>query len=391
MFRNSRKNRTKAKALTSPDPRRVSLCSAGANQTPLAKFKSASVTVEKKELSEMITSMKAQGYALVSFAFKGEQWTREAVDAWLNDGGYEGYTVEGDTGDFTVKSDEAPEGDTREITTDDGVVVLLTKTPEEEAPAEDEAPAAEEAGSEVQPVATAEKAAPLSEERCKSLYTVSEFANLIRDLRWLVNDVSYDTVYGEGSTPDADREAVVAELKTAGQQLLNTFARLVNLEVDQMAEAFKSATGETAMNTEDNKTAETPAEKSEATVETPAVETAAEAPETAADEETPAEKTGDEAPAAEATDEQAPAWFGAFAASITKSVDTLTERVNAVETAQKADDGEGTEKSEEKSEVIPARKSEDASEEVNGTSASKAEKDATDRVESLRFKGALGF
>lgn len=406
MERKARTKKTSAKALTSPAPRRVSLCKAGANQTPLAKFKGVHITVQKKELPDMITSLKADGFAIVSFAFKGDQWTNDAVTAWLTDGGYTETNVEGAAGDFTVKGEDAPEdATTREITTDDGVVITLAKAAAEETPAVETAePAAEDAGSAVQPVAKSEdegfggfiercKAAGVPEARLKSLYTVSEFADLIRSLKWLVNDLSYDVLYDQAEAADGQNEAaelqgrnaVLTELKSIGTQLLAAFATLVNVEVGELGESFKSAKEDTAMKTNETPAAETPAVETPA-VETPAVETPAAEVETPA-VETPEAEVAVETPAADEKSE-APAWFTNAMSQITKSVETLTERVSVVEKSASSDEETGTETVVN----VPARKSEDADEaNTNSTTATPAEKSATDKVEDLRFKSALGF
>lgn len=433
MDRTPRKTKVKANALTAPRPRRVSLCRAGANQTALNTAKSESVLVEKKELETMLTAMKSQGFAIAEVAFKGEQWTRAAVDGWMTAGGYTDLTVIGEDGAYTVTSASgAAEGETRTVKTEDGVAVTLVKLPEGEAVVEDGA------ASDVQPVAkSAEapveggpadratitiasdavgngvdivgdvavkgaldiveraKAVALGEERCKSLYTVSSMASLIRDLRWMVNDMGYDVLYADNDDAQKPaREAVIAELKAIGQQLLNAFAALVSLEVADMADAFKSATedamtdtttkspiGETAIvdvptdnvapgvgddaKGKDDKGGKDPAEGTEASTEAPVADAAK------------TEDTGQ--------GESAPSWFASFAEGITNSVKSLTERVDAIDVAKSASGAAEP----EVVTAIPASKSADANEQPSASEVQKAQ--TADAFHARRLKAALGL
>lgn len=423
MERQSRRTRTKANALTNPQPSRVSMCKAGANQTPFAGLKSESVTLSQKtELPNMITKLKAAGYEVLSFAFKGDNWNRAAVDGWLSSGGYVGVEVSGEDGSYVATSAEVPawaeQAEKREIATDDGVTVTLMKAPEEA----ETAPVAE-AGSEVQPVApeaatkspmeiAAEKmasataalaalkgsmrvAANKSEERKKSLYTVTSLGSVIQDLKWIINDLTYDQFWSDDAEDAAEGEpthaTVIEGIKGAAQWLLYAFSVLVAVEVDDMADAF-GLIAATADATEATKTAE-PAPV-EAPVEEPAATPAVE-PEAApaAEPEAPAEA----APAAEpetapaAKSEDMPAWAQAFLVNVTKSVDALTGEVKAA--VQKTDDLERRVKAEEENSSRQVRRSEADPELAAGIreARSKEEREATKSVEELRFRNGLGI
>jgi len=77
-----------AKALTDPHPQFVSLVQTGANMTPFLAVKSAKTVAAK-----------ADSHDVAKIAFRSEKFADEAaVKAWLDDGGYEGYTI--------IKSDE---------------------------------------------------------------------------------------------------------------------------------------------------------------------------------------------------------------------------------------------------------------------------------------------
>jgi hypothetical protein len=412
MDRQPRKTAIKANALTNARPRRVSVCRAGANQTPLNAAKSESVVVEKKELDNMLTSMKAQGFDIAGVAFSGDQWNRSAVDGWMTAGGYTGYSIDGTDGAFTVKSDtigEDAEGERRTVKTEDGIAITLFKAAVADATGEPAAdtPAIDGAASDVQPVAKSAddvvaliaraKSAFVGEERVKSLYTVSEMASLIRSLKWLVSDMTYDVLWDDEAA-DPAREALIAELKGIGQQLLNAFAALVNIEVADMADAFKSAPEDTmtdiATKTEIGTApiTDTPTETIAPAVGADAAP-AADAPKGDEDKDGDKPTTEGDAPAdapAAATDaaksEDVPAWAQSLVASvgeITKSVGSLTERVDGLTApAEKSAEPEAVT-------AVPATKSADAPEQASGSTVEKS--DGMKRFEQNRLKSALGL
>lgn len=444
MNRKVRTTKTRAVALTSPAPARVSVCGAGANQTPFNAIKSEGLTlVEKKDLPPMIQSLKAQGFDVVSFAFKGDNWTMDAVTGWLNDGGYVGFKAEGADGDILVTS-EAPaawmaDAEKREIATEDGVTVTVGKMPEDAA-TETVVEAAADAASEVQPVAekaegdsgldanttvvadktvdphsvladganppveaepeaaaseepavTVDKAeadvvaaiavlkqaSALPEERRKGFYEIEQVADVIRSLKWLVNDATYEVFWADAEQVQ-DRVEVLNAIKNAGGWLLVAFARLVAVEVDGLYALFDTTPSVV---------------KSDDTAEEPAAEPA---------EPVTADKSEDvivtpEAPAAEAEPEDPV--LKAVKQMLAPLTEGLAEVQKTVASLTAPDAGETAEKSaatpDEPVAAAPARqtrKSEDADAPViTGTPATKDEQAATDRVASLRLRGALGL
>lgn len=118
MERKPRARIMKAKALTSPEPEFVSQVRAGANQEPQRVVKMDISTVEEivalfeaKEINmkDAVKKAKAAGLDIAQLVFRGGDFPdRASVDAWLKEGGYEGYEVtekqDGDVTEFTVSS-----------------------------------------------------------------------------------------------------------------------------------------------------------------------------------------------------------------------------------------------------------------------------------------------
>ncbi len=402
MERQPRKTRTKANALTSPTPQRVSLVKAGANQTPFESLKAEQVVVEQKDADAMVTSLKNDGYAISGFRFKGEAWTRAAVDAWMTGGGYSGYDVSGEDGAYVVKSDTASEGEAREIVTSEGVTISMVKA----APEVSEVAEGTEDEPSVQPVAAEKTDAPEAvpalieairsaeppEERLKGLYEVHSMAELIKGLKWLCSDLNYEIVYGAGDTSvDATRQEVIEQLKSAAQTLLSAFASLAQVEVAVMAEQFNAIKEDTMSQKTEEPAVEEPAVVDPAADPTPEPAVKSE-DEPAAETVAEGEPVVEPAAEVEAVKSDAPDWAQALVASvtqITKSVETLTEQVKVVSEKQAATE---TATEEDTSVSVQSRKSADADEQAPESEGRSKEEQATEnRMQSLRLKGALGL
>jgi hypothetical protein len=91
----------KAKALTNPTPEFVSQVIAGANQEPYRAVKmdgvddiAALFATQELTMKDAVTKAKSSGHDIAQLVFKGGEFTdRAKVDAWLKEGGFEGYEV----------------------------------------------------------------------------------------------------------------------------------------------------------------------------------------------------------------------------------------------------------------------------------------------------------
>jgi hypothetical protein len=136
-----------AKALTDPRPQFVSLVESGANMTPFLAVKA------DKPPAGDATAAKAASHEVARIVFRAEKFADEgAVQAWLDDGGYEGYTITKAEGGFEVAGTYTGD-DVREIAMD-GMTIFVAPRPVEAA--KETPPPAEAVASvitSVQPVA----------------------------------------------------------------------------------------------------------------------------------------------------------------------------------------------------------------------------------------------
>lgn len=236
MKRAATTHRRRSTVLTDPQPEFVAICSAGANMTPFLVVRSADGVEGTMEI-EADTAAKAADHEILRIVFdKGTFPEESVVKAWLDDGGYEDYSIVAKDDSFEVG--EIPEGrDVRELTIRGAVVSVAMKLEVEEA-ARSEATAAAVDG--VQPVAKKSDAPVVSEERRKSFYQVSELAVLVSHVSWLVSDMAWDMV-DETDEDAAGESTALSQVKAAGQSLLDALATLVGVEVAEMALSFKTA------------------------------------------------------------------------------------------------------------------------------------------------------
>ncbi len=129
-FREAKEKKIHARALTKPQPRFVSIVSAGANQTPIKTVKVDIVAIEEKSMKTKIAALKAEGHEVKKITFKkGDTFADEAaVRSFLEEGGYnftdlsetdDGFVVENKSDDFT--------DDVREVKVDDDLTVHVGK------------------------------------------------------------------------------------------------------------------------------------------------------------------------------------------------------------------------------------------------------------------------
>jgi hypothetical protein len=106
-------------ALTDPVPQQVSLVFAGANKTPFKAVRAEGVPQGDDDVMTDV-SIKSDTHAIVRIDFAATKFADEAsVKAWLDDGGYEDYTINaGESGGFFVTG-EGGEGEVIEIDTTD--------------------------------------------------------------------------------------------------------------------------------------------------------------------------------------------------------------------------------------------------------------------------------
>lgn len=126
------------KLLTEPEPAYVSLVEHGANQTPFKVVKSLQYKLNEKDAEEMInktarqvaksaenTLKSADDKAIVGIRFASEQFPDEAsVTKWLEEGGYQDFTVKAIDSGFEVSSTDEGDAfgaDTTELDTGIGV------------------------------------------------------------------------------------------------------------------------------------------------------------------------------------------------------------------------------------------------------------------------------
>lgn len=143
-FREAKEKTIHARALTKPQPRFVSIVSAGANQTPIKTVKVDIVAIEEISMTTKIAALKAEGHEVKKITFKkGDTFADEAaVRSFLDEGGYaftdidetdNGFVVENKLDDFT--------DDVREVEVDDDLTVHVGKlvTPDESSVDSDDA------------------------------------------------------------------------------------------------------------------------------------------------------------------------------------------------------------------------------------------------------------
>ena len=134
-FREAKEKTIQARALTKPQPRFVSLVSAGANQTPIKTVKVDIVSTKEVSMTK-IAALKADGHEVQRITFKkGDTFPDEAaVRSFLDEGGYTFTDLDEVDDTFVVenKSDEFTE-DVRRIEVDDDLTVHVGKlvTPDE--------------------------------------------------------------------------------------------------------------------------------------------------------------------------------------------------------------------------------------------------------------------
>lgn len=121
MDRTPKKHSRKATALTNAKPEFVSIVKTGANMMPFRAMKS-----EDNPENTMQLKTKAATHDIAKLVFKGEAFTEEAaVVAWLEAGGYEGFTVvKAEDGSFSVTDPDAPTEGLVEVETD-GVTAFV--------------------------------------------------------------------------------------------------------------------------------------------------------------------------------------------------------------------------------------------------------------------------
>jgi hypothetical protein len=166
MKRKPKTNIVTARALTDPDPAFVSLVKGGANQRPYRAVKMESVEATaphetRKESDMSKTQIVPEGHDIAALKFASKHFADEhAVEAWLKQGGYEGYKIEKTKAGFEVNATDVTfkEGSLTKV---DGAVSGLTvyigelegETPAEKSEDEQVAEHAEDNTSAVQPVA----------------------------------------------------------------------------------------------------------------------------------------------------------------------------------------------------------------------------------------------
>ncbi|KRW94349.1 hypothetical protein [Paracoccus sp. MKU1] len=238
MKRSPTTKHVKARALTDPKPAFVSLVKAGANQRPFRTIKSvapeaseADAIPKEKTMSKGISAR--EGFDIVSLRFTGAAFaTEEAVRSWLTEGGYSDYALKAVDGGFEVENTNAQfeEGSVEKVDgAVDGVTAFVGKLakPEEVEKTEEEttAEAATANASAVQPVAitgtkgtseadetktddrapedNAEKTGEIEdamkgvELTLKGMYETSQLYDVLRTLRWMVEDAEYTDLTDE--------------------------------------------------------------------------------------------------------------------------------------------------------------------------------------------------
>lgn len=142
-FRQPKEKRIQARSLTDPQPRFVSLVTAGANQTPIRSVKVDIVSVEEKEMTKKVMALKAEGHEIKSMVFTksegGKFETADDVQKFLDEGGIEGTIkeIKGDdgAGEFVVDNEQDEfTDDVRKIEVSEELTVFVGKlvTPEGE-------------------------------------------------------------------------------------------------------------------------------------------------------------------------------------------------------------------------------------------------------------------
>lgn len=245
MKRTATSQRRRSKALTDPQPEFVSLVRTGANMTPFRVVRAEDVEGETEAEAAVVeeieadpaTSVKAADHEVLMIVFDKEVYGDEAtVKAWLDDGGYEDYTITAK--DDTFQVGEIEEGRaTRTIAIKGITVHVAHKLDVEEV---DRAEGAAGVITGVKPVAKKSEQVVVPEERRKALYQISELASVVSFVGWLVNDMEFDVVYGE-EDEEPGKLAALTHVKAAGQSLLDALSTLVGVEVTEMANAFKTA------------------------------------------------------------------------------------------------------------------------------------------------------
>ncbi len=257
-----------ARALTDPNPAFVSIVGGGANQAPFRAVKmdedtaSPSETTAKENL--MAQAELAPGHDIVALKFSTAAFADEnAVKAWLDEGGYDGYDIEAGEKEFTVsnKSVEFEEGSTQKV---EGAVKGLTvyvgkvKVEEETEKTEEEAAddaaltnashvepqavirsedATEGEAASDEPEAEAEFDATKADEfvtKVKGMYEVSELAYVLMSLKYLVMDADY--------TGMADED--VNKIKSAAGELIDVMGNATEDMIKNLEDAFKAMKGD---------------------------------------------------------------------------------------------------------------------------------------------------
>lgn len=336
MKRKATKFTTKAKALTDPQPKFVSLVKAGANMTPFLAVKTAGTSQE----DDMLKVKRSDDHDIAGFKFSKEKFDSvDKVKAWLDAGGYSDYSIKEEDYGYSIAG-RTDLTDVREVTLE-GVTTLVGKLPAEtpvektsaeeaeaagavvatkeeettkekpdvqetteksaegpvEGQSQPEVPAGEAAKDEeeaekeevgVQPVAKFDVAAAQQVLRQKGIYDICNIGEMLYTLRWMVEDAVYTNL------PDEQ----VAQLKSAAASLLNTMAYFMQESLDSFVEIFKSAEPRAAEAEKNQKTEETqPSQEApKAEPETPVGET-----EAAKDEKSEAESPADQEPKDELT------------------------------------------------------------------------------------------
>jgi hypothetical protein len=265
----------KVKVLTNPDIRFMSFVDHGANQTPFAVVKRATTqgATEPQGETDMAIKRKettAKGaadqknVAVRSLTFSGTTFKTEAdVTAWLDNHGWEGYSVTKGELDFVAAgadvSDEqfadlrgidvaagitakvgkrvdgsedtvAKEVETTEKTEESDDTVAKTDEPATKAD-DVQAPASFDFDALVTRLSDVGVAAPEATTARKGMYTVQEFGYILSELKYVYN---YAESFGL-----SEEEATT--LKSASQSLVSILASAMTKTVAEFEEAFKTA------------------------------------------------------------------------------------------------------------------------------------------------------
>lgn len=268
MQRNPVRKRTRAKALTDPQPVFVSLVKAGANMTPFLAVKAEVIDGDE----DMQVAQKSDDHGIASISFNKEQFaSKQDVAAWLDAGGYTDYEIEDHKALFVVKGEDELTEISEVATKDEGITLFVGKRPVEAEKDADETIAEEaesansvvvstkddgedvQADEELNPVATDEpeavaaeevidilveksfdeivaeliegkalKAAP--EQRAKDSFTMSWVGDLTESIAALVYNADY---------LDFD-ETTKGALKTAGTAMLTALTAVAAQTVAQL-------------------------------------------------------------------------------------------------------------------------------------------------------------